>query len=85
MGRNSSGSRAAAAGKLRTPDRRANADPLPARAAERGWAVLLEEAGAGTASVAAPVRDRAGKVVGAVGVRPVGVGRPWRSLELRNC
>ncbi|MGW7445686.1 IclR family transcriptional regulator [Kitasatospora sp. NPDC054795] len=35
---------------------------------ERGWAASVEEPWTGTASVAAPVRDRPGNVVGAVGV-----------------
>ncbi|MFF2144909.1 IclR family transcriptional regulator [Kitasatospora sp. NPDC058190] len=35
---------------------------------ERGWAGSMDEAWAGTASVAAPVHDRPGNVVGTVGV-----------------
>jgi len=35
---------------------------------EQGWALEVEELSAGTASIAAPVRDRGGLVVGAVGI-----------------
>ncbi|NAZ81760.1 helix-turn-helix domain-containing protein [Kineococcus sp. R8] len=35
---------------------------------EQGWALDVEELAAGTASIAAPVRDRGGLVVGALGI-----------------